>query len=146
LLAFLITALPIFVVTAIVLRSGQRVSELSELKERSSSRVGPLKLGMSQRDIVNRAGSPDLECHDQEWLLDGYLLESLKFREITKVRWLYFLEGKRKYLSHEDCRPEYNDTILGFDENGQLIWYVRFSGESDFVGIKGDLRRTEDDP
>ncbi|MCP4546731.1 MAG: hypothetical protein GY835_09740 [bacterium] len=133
LLVFLAMALPIFIASTIALMSGQRVSEL---KKRSLSRVGPLSLGMSQEGTLRKAGPADLECRGQGWLLDGYLIASWRCRENTSSRWIYFLEGERRHLSDEDCRPEYNDTVLGFDENERFIWYVRFSGESNFVGIE----------
>lgn len=96
----------------------------------SEERVGPLELGMSQETLRRQAGAPDELCQDKNLYLDGYMVKSSRHRHRTASWWIYYCDPADR--ASRPCQPAYNDTILGFSQDGNLIWFIRFMGESEF--------------
>jgi hypothetical protein len=107
-----------------------RVRGTQAARRVAEERVGPLAPGMSQEALRRRAGEPDEVCQDGFGFLDGYLVESSRHRDRTAHMWIYYSGGAGRVA--RNCRPAYNDTVLGLSQEGTLIWFIRFMGESAF--------------
>jgi hypothetical protein len=106
---------------ALVAHSSKRAGELIRVL---AKRVGPLTIGMRAEDIQYGNPAPDLICPQNRvrrlWNgNEGY--------EIWTARtWVY----RVRESEISACWPDYEDTEIGFDNAGTVIWFTRCSGES----------------
>ena len=94
-----------------------------ERSEQLEERVGPLVIGGTQAEVLDRAGKPDAECKDVKWQP-----KELRAGLVTRSYWIY-----RSNPDRGDAKPciiQYEDTVVGFSETGEIQWFNRSWGES----------------
>ena len=93
------------------LLSRERETDLAE-------RVGPVTRGMTQEQLLRQAGPPDSKCRNPK---GAYLALG------ASSYWIYRSVSDRTVKS--PCEIRYRDTVVGFSEKGEALWYQRRAGE-----------------
>jgi len=128
-------------VTAILLAvgmitAGRRLSEpMNTARHAQRERFAPLKIGLPRSEVETRLGEPDLICpgeglHPHK----ARATEELRQRlfAATRERWIYFLPvtGATGEPHPSDCKPLYGDGEVGFNEAGEVIYFIELTDET----------------
>ena len=110
-----------------------RDAHLARKKDAQFAHIAP---GEGVARVIAAAGKPDEHCQGSIeiiWPLEGGAQHSESHRtaleSITATTFIYRF-NERKLVAPPACKPLYNDMVIGFDQRGQVLWMVRFAGQS----------------
>lgn len=118
-----------------MIAAGRRLSEpLTTARLAQRERFAPLQIGLSRSDVEARLGKPDLICpgagfHPHR----ARATEELRQRlfAATRERWIYYLPMAETLDDpRADCKPLFGDGEVGFNEAGQVIYFIELTDET----------------
>ncbi len=118
-----------------MIAAGRRLSEpLAAARLAQRERFAPVQVGLERSEVEARLGEPDLICPGEG--LQPHKARSteglrLRLFAATRERWIYFLPmAGATDAPHPECKPLYGDGEVGFNEAGEVIYFIELTDET----------------
>lgn len=133
LLARILLAMAALTLVGMMLTGRRLVQPLNELRQEQTARFEQMKIGLTHQQVEGVLGPADRKCPGEGAHLHKVRGTSELVGRLyasTTQRWIYNLIGKPPREPGPECQPRYGDGEVGFNEAGQVIWYIEMTDDT----------------